>query len=131
MEKINREQWDEMWKEIETSVMNWNKPDSRVNKHKGEIRFVDNDKIGEISWLHHYDTNYCGTKINSLGVYYSKPQEKIGEFLFFTPDKKWFREGSGWECNIGKKKIETLRTTVEKFLVKNEVLKEKEDFSPL
>lgn len=127
MEKISRKQWNGMWGEIETSVINWNNPENFKNKHKGEIRFTDNGKIGEVSWLHHYDSNYCGSKINCLSVYYSQPQNKSGDFLFFIPTKKWFREGSGGECNIGIKKIEALRNTVEKFLIKNGVLNEKED----
>lgn len=124
MEQISREDWNKMWDEIEASVLNWNNPESSLNKSYGKINFTDNDMVGEISWLHHYSTNYCGSKINSLGVCYSKPQNKIGECSIFIPNKKWFREGSGYECNIGKKKIETLKVTVEKYLIKNGVLED-------
>lgn len=119
---INRKQWEKMWNEIETSVMNWETPNGWENVKEGKITLTENDKIGELSWLHNYSSNYEGAKINEIGVYYTSPQEVKHDIMFFIPEKKWFKNGVGTKCNITEKQINDLKNSVEKFLIKKNIL---------
>lgn len=105
---INREQWENLWDNINDSVKNWRNPESKNYSNKGYIVFDGH----RIEWDHHYSKNYEGVPFNSITVYYYLPNE------IFAYEKIWKKDGSGVSCDISASKIKSLRENVEKYLKK-------------
>ena len=105
---INKEQWENLWDNINNSVKNWRSPESKNYSNKGDITFDGH----RIEWHHHYSKNYEGVSFNSIAVYHYLPNE------IFAYEKIWKKEGSGVSCDISASKIKSLRENVEKYLKK-------------
>lgn len=105
---INREQWENLWNNINDSVKNWRSPESKNYSNKGDITFDGH----RIEWHHHYSKNYEGVPFNSIAVYHYLPNE------IFAYEKIWKKEGSGVSCDISASKIKSLKENVEKYLKK-------------